>query len=631
MGMILGKPDIRSTKHALQNTCFLGSGQNFCDLLGYSWLISIALWLSWIFMRLFMSRSIQPLDALVFPAVLVCAITFGTWLRKRAIGWRAVWVYAAAALALSFIFGLGTLLFASACYDVGWDGQYAHQSFIFFLAHGWNPLHEPIRVIAPSFASTHSWLAMGYFDGSLRGMGALLSASLVSLTGFQEAGKAINFWFLLPAFLFAYTGLIRWGLGRTLSLLIALAAALNPVALPLLLTYSLDAQLCALVTCLWGLSLNLWQRLTWMHSISFILSVLLLAFCKISGVGLAFILGGGLASLIGLRHFRKYFKNGKVLLGIGIASLVAALFLFWTIDNLDLLRTRERSGTKLERYEAVFRKYLDPSFNLRVAPFLKEYNPLTRLAISLFSQTNHGNRGVLLKCPFAIHKREAVIYLKLYEAPEIGGFGPWMGGACLLALGVLLFLVNHHHRIERASRAFWIVLIALIFISAAFLPMWLARYVPQLWLIPVSLAAMSSLYLDRGIGRWLMRMLIAALLGNILIILVLQTFSQWHVQCAMRRQLEQIAQLPQPIEIETKGGEYAPIELRLKEYGIRYHVFSSYSEEPGPRIHFLRTEEPRGPSVRVDLSDPKSREIFGALTELQEKLRAKWIMLNLVQ
>lgn len=622
--------------HASQNYCSR-KDLHFFELIGHSWLFSFAIWLSWIIGRFFLGQSIGRFDSLVFPAALIGFILAWVFFYKRSphVDHRLLYLHAASAFILSALFGLAALFLASTCYDVGWDGQYAHQSFVFFLAHGWNPLHEPIHSFAPLFASTHNWpwLAIGYFDGPLRGMGSLLSASLVATTGCQEAGKAINLWFLIPAFSFVVTGLRSWGVGWMQSILISLAATLSPVALPILLTYSLDSHLCTLTTSLWGLSLSIYKRPTWLRWMTFATATILLALCKMAGVGLALILGIGLAFFLALRQM-KVKQNFRLIVTACIAICVSLPLLFFMIDQLDLLRTRKYEGTKLERYTAVFKKYFDPSFNISVAPFLKEYAPLERLSISLFSQTNHGNRGVLLKWPLVIHKREAVIYLKLYEAPEIGGFGPWMGAASLLSL-ILLILVMYHYRTVGKDSTFWVLLIALFFLSAFFLPMWLARYVPQLWLIPITLATMGSIYFKRGATLWITRLLIFVLLGNSLVILTLQSFSQRHVQHTLRRQLELLAKLPQPIQIETKEGEYAPLEVRLKQYNVRYHIlsqsFKEHSESSTPRIHFLRTEDPRGPKVPVDLQHPESRKIFEEMKQIQDRLKKRWIMLDLTK
>ena len=80
------------------------------------------------------------------PAALLLSLAAGDWLARRE-GLRGPLRIAPPATALAV---LGVSLFlAAAFFDMSWDGLWYHQTAVYQMAHGWNPLRDPMHSFAP--------------------------------------------------------------------------------------------------------------------------------------------------------------------------------------------------------------------------------------------------------------------------------------------------------------------------------------------------------------------------------------------------------------------------------------------------------------------------------------------------
>jgi hypothetical protein len=99
-----------------------------------------------------------PVSSFVAPAALLLALAAGDWLARRE-GLRGPLRMAPPATALVV---LGVSLFLSAAFfDLSWDGLWYHQTAVYQMAHGWNPLHDPLHRFAPSIQDSLRHYAKG--------------------------------------------------------------------------------------------------------------------------------------------------------------------------------------------------------------------------------------------------------------------------------------------------------------------------------------------------------------------------------------------------------------------------------------------------------------------------------------
>ncbi|MDR0941752.1 MAG: hypothetical protein LBM68_05950 [Bacteroidales bacterium] len=126
------------------------------------------------------------------------------------------------------------LVIASLTYDFAYDGQWYHQDIIFRLTNGWNPIytwhsHEPI---------VHSDIWVNHYAKGLE----TIAATMYSLTGNIESGKAVNFIIVTASgFLcFSFLRKIFTFLSQWKSIFFACMFVLCPVVISQLFTLNID-------------------------------------------------------------------------------------------------------------------------------------------------------------------------------------------------------------------------------------------------------------------------------------------------------------------------------------------------------------------------------------------------------
>ena len=132
---------------------------------------------------------------------------------------------------------LTSCLIASIMPDFSIDGQVYHQPIIFALTNGWNPvlLHHN-DIINPA------WEVNIWIDHYCKGL-EFLSASIVSVTGNMESGKAVNILIPISSFLLLLDCLGRYfssKLGSKLILLLSLVSCTPAILASQVFTYYID-------------------------------------------------------------------------------------------------------------------------------------------------------------------------------------------------------------------------------------------------------------------------------------------------------------------------------------------------------------------------------------------------------
>ena len=127
-----------------------------------------------------------------------------------------------------------------------------------------------------------------------------------------------------------------------------------------------------------------------------------------------------------------------------------------------------------------------------------EMNMIEKFTVSLFSRTQNVTyemEGPFLKWPIKLYKSEVG---ELF-APDvrIGGFGPFfalifLGSLVLLIAALIIFIKKEKNNLKYIILPTLTVIISMILVGEN----WWARYVPQLYLLPVG-ALILSIYVSK--------------------------------------------------------------------------------------------------------------------------------------
>lgn len=210
-----------------------------------------------------------------------------------------------------------SIVVAAVTSDFSYDGNFYHQSTVVYLAKGWNPYHDLEAPQELLLWSVHYAKAL-----------EMISATIVTVTGSLESGKAVNLMLILA------TGLIVYGfwnndLGRRSKIESAVAAtvtACNPVAVCQSLTFYIDyAKYCYLVFSIVWLVRLCRARRNRAEAAIWLLGIVCLAigtkFNAFFEEGLT--LMAAMLWMLCIRDFRNFFR----IAAIGLTGLLAGAFI----------------------------------------------------------------------------------------------------------------------------------------------------------------------------------------------------------------------------------------------------------------------------------------------------------------
>lgn len=536
-------------------------------------------------------------------------------------------------LTLAAICAVFSLALSAATFDLSWDGQLAHLGNILYLGHGWKPISESAAEAAQRFLPEYPALASASPSLNAPRTTHILGALLFLMTDSIETAKAVNLLAGIAAGLLVYAAFSRWHFGPWKSLTLAGLVVFNPAAVPLYLTTLVDSFLWTLTASMVALSMLLARSpnsfLLWL---GWVASFVLLAPAKLTGAGFATLIGGGALALglwsrrTGLisllTHLQQLFHGGTR----KIAFLLAALLIACLAISLQFApKFGLTGGHSVMPYSwTELRQALFEGRSTGQITWIEQYPRPMRLWISLMSRTDTGPHAPQWKIPFSIYPKEIGIYLRLYDAPELGGFGPWAGGCFLLLLAGNAFLL-----VRSWPRARFFLLLQLIVLACALpLPNAIVRFIIPFWLLWILGLAGFWFCSGQSPARWLATGFAFLLIINTMLVTGPYLWGQIHVQAAYRDQLSYLSELPQPLKVDF--GIYKPLEWRLRKAGL-----STIPAEASPnasRILLLRTNPGEMPAQILLGSPPTEAEqrVFLEIQCLQEKLKKLGINLRVL-
>jgi hypothetical protein len=490
------------------------------------------------------------------PAALPLALAVGDWLVRRE-GIRGRWRIAPPAIAATIV--ALSLVLAGSFFDFGWDGQWYHQTAVYQMAHGWNPLRDPMHSFLPDLETWVRYYAKGPWYVAL---------ALFQTTHNIECAKAATWIALAASCLAVFAVSLDFGRRGRVAFVIASLVALNPVVFCELASYLVDGLVASFLACFIAAMIGSFRRPGALTVSVAIASAILCINAKQTGlVYVCFAMAAGGVYVLARKRDRlvqfAISQLATVLLG-------AALFGF----NPYVTNTVHRGnpfypwvGTAAN--PGFSQRERDPNERYETPANLVGRNRVYRLAYSIFgrpgAQPVTGGANAQLMWPFDVGWNDFNMFR--IHGVRVAGFGPLFSGALLIGLGLLgLALIRPGGpRLVLALLAGAIAASLLIGTHT-----WWARYVPQLWWLPV-VAVIGGLAIpNRRTTRWVASGLAALLLANATLI----AFAHFRWEIAATRTLrEQMAFLRAQESVEVDFAYFGEsFGERLRAAGVSFRA-----------------------------------------------------------
>ncbi|TDF93853.1 hypothetical protein [Paenibacillus piri] len=499
----------------------------------------------------------------IFHIWIAAGLAVGTaWLSAKMIqAERPLRLFAESVVAACLLFGV-CFWVSGSFYDLSYDGQAYHQESVIYLDNGWNPVYdEPIHE-----PTGHSVWVNHYARAS-----ETASAVLYKATGLIEHSKAINLLAIAASLLLSLGALFTLRPAKSeeattgqagyawRAVIVAVLLAFNPVSVYQAFSYYVDGLLASMMLCMVALGFLIFARPGWLLLSAYTSAMVFAINIKFTAIAYAGVLTVGL--LITL-YMSEQFTRLKHLVIIGASGTLLAVLL---IGYNPYVTNTIRMGNPL--YPLAGEDAID---------VVKNFTPRNLEAMSRFDQAIHsyfavttGNstekKSTVTKLPFTVTENELIAM----GDPDVAvsGFGPLFSGVLLLSLLVLLLAFWKRPGLSLAALGLMIIIAASAFVNPA---SWWARYVPQLWLLPLLCAWLGfSLKGSRLLtgASWALTGVIAA---NVILVSATYTYHQWTWNQTLRSQLTELQTLsassPLPAEFTYSWSN----QERFKALGIQF-------------------------------------------------------------
>ncbi|MEW5746933.1 MAG: hypothetical protein AB1805_16005 [Nitrospirota bacterium] len=491
----------------------------------------------------------------------VCAAVLIVW-RQLALFPREKRIAAFSALLLTnaLIVALALAL-SGAFYDLSFDGQNYHQEAIIELARGWNPLHAELS------NNDHALWINHYAKGPWIG-----AAALSQLTGTIEYGKAMNILLLAASMMTCYAALAAMTrIGPEKAVPLSILFACNPVALTQLLSFYVDGQLYSVLLMFLSLAYFAFTKPQGIVMLMLAFSTIMAVTIKFTGLVYIAVLGAGV--------FAGFLLSGRAAAGTRFLAYVA----LGTLVGVLLVGFNPYVTNFLKKGHPFY-----PLAGKEPVDIIKPNTPgnlLSRsrveaLALSVFSRSENATaaKAATIKMPFTVAFSE----LKAHRGADtrVGGFGPFYSGMLVVALLIVMVAFRHNAKKTAAAVAGGALILASALVNPA--PWW-ARYVPQLWMLPLIPLVLAHHLHGSRLLRVLPVLLVLSAAADVALVAGPYCYAQYRDSRALDRQLLSIAESAKPVVVDFNS--FRSNRLRLERYGIRYHEVDA--APCGPRIRLV--------------------------------------------
>ncbi|EDM38225.1 hypothetical protein PBAL39_01382 [Pedobacter sp. BAL39] len=454
---------------------------------------------------------------------------------------------------LSFLIIILSILVGGYFYDTSFDGQAYHMEAMIQMKRGWNPYWEYL----PDSVNQAIWV-----NHYAKGM-ETVQAAFYCTFGNIETGKAINIWIWVSSFLFTSSLLLNFrALSFRKSLFISGLLACNPIVINQLLSYYVDGPLGALILCLVICCIYIIRKAEFKYLLLLGILIVVLVNLKFTAIlYLAVFIGGFLIWLL----FRKdYLITRKLFfwsLGAGILAIVIGFNPYIT----------NTVNFKHPLYPLMGKDKVDIIYELNLPTGFEHKSGLERFITATFSRTDNIYPNSIYrpqyKIPFTFNKTD-ICYAPMVDA-RLGGFGPWFSGIVIFSFALLLLLC--FKGIKDAFFRNMMLLFLLIVVAVVVMPeSWWARYVPQLWALPIILLICAELALKNRF-IYFRRFIYLLIIGNLMFNAPMVIFNMI-LTSTINYQIKSLKTSSGPVDVDF--GASASNRIRFEENHIPYRLKS---------------------------------------------------------
>ena len=489
---------------------------------------------------------------------------------------------------------------ADSIYDVSYDGQWYHQETVYRLKNGYNPARQTLAIPADELNNTDcpiwctgpdpiaayvkpakpivnlKFLAINYFSKGSE----IIGAAIYAVTGRIETGKAVNGILLLATFFLTLSLLYKINRISTLKKwLLAVVIAFNPIAITQWFSFCVDGNVACLILCLLLVCCLLFIESNRYYLLLFAAVIILVISLKFTALIFAGIYGITFLVLLLISKKRIVFKQVLI---TGILSAVIGIiccgfnpYITNIIHKGDVFY-----GTDAVRTETQ-----------QIMPKLfKNRNNIETFFLSVSAHqgwhgADSGSISKVPKIPFTLTKED--IFFAKDAQQELSGFGPFFSGILIVSFILLVILLIKHRKTPVFG--YLLTIIAVTVFSVLITPYsWWARYVPQFWLVPVTILCLAELVLPQG-RWWLTRLLYLSLLLNTawaLLNIIFNISATAHINYQMR----QLQALHQPVII--KFCMHEPITTNRVRFD-EWHIPTTEGDVTGSHVYNVESSTTR--------------------------------------
>jgi hypothetical protein len=488
------------------------------------------------------------------PSVTGVALVAAWWFARRS-GLATRHAIGAAAATAAVI--AGGLALAAIFMDLTWDGQWYHQTAVYEMAAGWNPLRDPMHDFG-----RHSWnlWVLHYAKGPW-----YMALAIYAATGSIEIAKAASAIAPAIALLVVLAAALDFGLERRWAILVALVTALNPVTTCGIVTHQVDGILVSLMACTVAAGMCVLRRPRWLPALVVFVSATLCMNTKFTGLVYLcfFFLAGGLYCLWRRRDLILRYA-GLVVAALVVGTVVLGFnpYVTNTVYRGHPFYPMQGSAA----YPSLADRGRDPIELYETPRNMMGRSRILRLAYGVFGKPGtppYVTKDAEFMWPFAVTWRDFGLYY--FHDVRIGGFGPLFSGALLLALA--LAAVGCARRVVPPSLLLLLggAIVASLLVSTH---TWWARYGPHLWWLPIVPVAAA---LRAGGAPWLRRAAAAIallLLADALLVGAVHMRWEWRSTQALRAQLSDLRQAG-PLTVDLAYFD-VPVAKRFLSAGVSF-------------------------------------------------------------
>lgn len=456
----------------------------------------------------------------------------------------------------------------SKTYDVSWDGQWYHQDAIIQLAKGWNPFYASSN---PNLSISESDLWIHHYPQA----SWIVQANIFQLGGSIQATKLLHLILSMACFGMAYVVLSELlSINAFASLLFSVCIAFNPITYSQFFSFYVDGQTAM------GLSIYILLLIYLSNKPSRIYYLLLSAvFIYIANIKFTNVVYLSVFNLFfyGLINYKQKFevvkRNTLFFIALYLVGIVCIGYSSYTRNTLE-------NGNPF--YPLLGKNNVGEIVkNIPLSANFKNQNRFENFIDASFAYPEYARDpdSSRFRMPFT-----AVSYDEYYRTDvELSGFGARWSEILIISL-FAFFLVLYN---LTKQKKYILLLIPICICLSAFIneQFFVARYVPQLWLIPIFIVVL--LYTQKGLILKSIALAISLfLIYNSVKIVEAQIKYQKTVRNNINLEIEYLKTFKYPLEVKCK---YKSVINRLEENKIPYIELTEESQKQ--KVQFNHTFE----------------------------------------